>query len=100
MAFWVYLLKCSDGTYYTGHTDDLEKRIGEHMSGQCGGYTALRRPLKLAFTEYFPTRLEAITMEKRIKGWSKAKKEALIAGDWERLSSLARRKTKRDKTSN
>lgn len=95
MAFWVYILKCADGSYYTGHTDDLEKRMGEHISGQCGGYTAIRLPVDIVYTEYFPSRLEALTMERRVKGWSKAKKEALIAGDWDRVSALARRRSKK-----
>ncbi len=90
MAFWTYILRCSDGGYYVGHTDALEQRIGQHQTGQIPGYTHKRRPVILVWTQDFPTRIEALEAERRIKGWTRAKKEALIAGDWERLSLLAR----------
>jgi predicted GIY-YIG superfamily endonuclease len=90
MSFWTYILKCSDGSYYTGHTDNLDARIGQHQSGQIEGYTHTRRPVTLAWCQEFTTRIEAQEAERRIKGWTRAKKEALIAGDWERLSILAR----------
>jgi len=92
-VFWVYLLRCADGTYYTGHTDDLERRIGEHASGTCGGYTATRLPVELVFSQECPTRIEALNFERQIKGWSRAKKVALIRGDWEEISRLARNKS-------
>jgi predicted GIY-YIG superfamily endonuclease len=90
MAFWAYLLRCADGSYYAGHTDHLEHRIGAHQSGQLAGYTSTRRPVTLVWCQDFPSRIEALEAERRIKGWSRAKKEALIAGDWDRLSLLAR----------
>jgi predicted GIY-YIG superfamily endonuclease len=90
MAFWAYLLRCSDGSFYTGHTEALEHRIGQHQSGQIPGYTHTRRPVTLVWSQDFPSRLEALEAERQIKGWSRAKKQALIAGDWERLSLLAR----------
>ena len=90
MAFYAYILKCADGKYYTGHTDDLEKRIGQHQSGLIKGYTSTRLPVKLVWTQEFPTRYEALDAELRIKGWSQAKKEALINGDWNRLSFFAK----------
>jgi len=90
MSFYAYLLCCNDGTYYAGHTDDLEARMAMHHSGMIGEYTAARRPVALVWTDYFPTREEALFAERRIKGWSRAKKEALIAGDWDRISMLAR----------
>ena len=90
MSFHVYILKCADGSYYTGHTDDLEKRIGEHRSGQADGYTKTRLPVSVVYSENFPTRLEALEAEQRIKGWRRAKKEALIAEDWERLKRLSK----------
>jgi len=93
MAFWVYLLRCADGSYYTGHTDDLDKRIGEHVTGMCGGYTATRLPVNLVYSQACATRIEALTAERQIKGWSRAKKEALIRGDWEEISRLAKSKT-------
>ena len=93
MSFWVYILRCADGSYYTGHTDSLEKRIAEHTSGAVPGYTSSRRPIQLAFACDFETREEALGAELRIKGWSRTKKEALMADDWSRLSELAKRRT-------
>ena len=90
MAFHTYLLRCRDGTYYAGHTDDFENRIAQHRTGAFGGYTARRRPIELVWTDSFGTREEAQAAEQQIKGWSRAKKEALIAGDWARISALAK----------
>ncbi len=90
MAFWVYLLRCTDGSYYVGHTDDLEKRIQQHQAGELGGYTHTRRPVELVYSEDFSTRDDAFAAERQIKGWSRKKKEALIGGDWEALRRLAR----------
>ena len=90
MAFWVYILRGADGSYYVGHTDDLEKRLRAHKSGDFGGYTEKRRPVELTYSQDFPTREEAFTAERQIKGWSRAKKEALIRGDWNELRRLAR----------
>ena len=90
MAFFAYLLRCNDGSYYAGHTDDLDQRIGQHMSGALGGYTARRLPVVLVWSDSFATRDEAFAAERMIKGWSRAKKKALIAGDWDRISFLAR----------
>ena len=90
MAFHVYLLGCSDGSYYAGHTEDLEVRMGQHHEGAVSGYTATRRPVTLLWAEEFATRAEALEAERRIKGWSRAKKQALIAGDWDRIKMLAR----------
>src|SRR5713226_8440938 len=90
MAFWVYILKCADGSYYTGHTDDLNKRVGEHQSGELHGYTWDKRPVTLAFAQEFLTREEALASERQVKGWSRKKKEAMIRGDWNEVSRLAR----------
>lgn len=90
MPFHAYLLRCNDGSYYAGHTDNLEQRIAQHDAGALGGYTAARRPVELVWSEGFATREEAFAAERRIKGWSRAKKEALIAGDWDRLQALPR----------
>ena len=95
MAFYTYLLRCADGSYYAGHTDDIDHRMAQHSTGELGGYTAKRRPVMLVWSENFVTREEALTAERQIKGWSRAKKEALIAGDWERLSVLARNRQNR-----
>ena len=91
MSFWVYILRCSDKSYYTGHTDNLEKRIIEHKSGVIDGYTSTRLPVTLVFSEEFPTRDEALACELQIKGWSRKKKEALMARDWTEIKRLARR---------
>ena len=93
MGFWVYMLRCADGSYYVGHTEDVEQRVAEHESGAGRGYTATRRPVRVVFTEEFPSREEAIAAEIQIKGWSRSKKEALIQRDWTALTRLARRRT-------
>ena len=90
MAFYAYLLRCNDGSYYAGHTEDLEQRMAQHQAGVMPGYTAQRRPLSLVWSDTFPSRYEALSAERQINGWSRAKKEALIAGDWERVRVLAR----------
>ena len=88
LPFWAYILRCADGSYYTGHTDLLERRIGQHNLGLAD--TQHRRPVTLVWCQEFPTRPEALEAERRIKGWSRAKKEALMAGDWDLLSFLSR----------
>ncbi len=90
MAFWTYLLRCSDGSYYAGHTDDIDIRMAQHESGSLAGYTAKRRPVLLVWSDTFMTRDDAFAAERRIKGWSRAKKEALMKGDWDRIRQLAR----------
>src|SRR5512146_2355710 len=87
--FWVYILRCADGSYYTGHTDNLETRIGAHQSGECGGYTAARRPVELVWSQQFVSRVEALSAEVQIKGWSRKKKEAMMRSDWAEVSRLA-----------
>ena len=91
MSFWVYILRCADKSYYTGHTDNLEKRLAEHRSGEIEGYTSTRLPVKLVFFEEFPTRDDALASERQIKGWSRKKKEAVIKGNWHEVSRLAHR---------
>ncbi len=93
MGFWVYMLRCADGSYYVGHTDGLETRISEHESGEMGGYTAARRPVHLVFTQQFSSREAALAAELQIKKWSRKKKEALMRSDWAEVSRLARRRT-------
>src|SRR5450631_1083473 len=92
MSFWVYILKCRDGSYYTGHTDNLEARINSHVAGKIPGYTASPRPLALVFSQECATRYEALSAERRIKGWSRAKKEAMMRGNWREVSRLAKSK--------
>ena len=91
--FFVYLLRCADGSYYAGHTDDLERRVAQHGAGEIEGYTSRRRPVELVWSAETSSREEALASELRIKGWSRAKKEALIAGDWARVSELAKAST-------
>jgi putative endonuclease len=90
--FWVYILRCSDGSYYTGHTDNLEQRIGQHLIGQIPGYTATRLPVELIWSQACSTREEALNAERQVKGWSRRKKEAMIIGNWEAVSRLAKSK--------
>lgn len=90
MAFFVYILECSDKSLYTGHTDNLEPRLSAHHRGTFRGYTSRRRPLRLLFTEEFATREEALAAERQIKGWRRAKKLALARGDWGEVQRLAR----------
>src|SRR5215510_12340476 len=87
MSFWVYILRCADNSYYTGHTDNLEDRIAKHKAGEIAGHTSTRLPV-----EEFPTREEALACEQQIKGWSRSKKEALMRRDWAEVSRLARRR--------
>ncbi|WP_087745799.1 MULTISPECIES: GIY-YIG nuclease family protein [unclassified Acidovorax] len=89
--FWVYILRCADASYYTGHTDNLEKRIGEHQSGITGGYTSTRLPVELVWTQECSTREEALAAELQVKGWSRRKKEALLTGDWAAVSKFAKK---------
>ena len=89
MSFWIYILRCADDSYYIGHTDDLEQRIGQHQTGAIPGYTHNRRPVMLVFSQELQTREEALAAERQVKGWTRAKKEALIQGDWKRIRQLA-----------
>ncbi|MBI4987539.1 MAG: GIY-YIG nuclease family protein [Rhodocyclales bacterium] len=97
MSFWCYLLRCADGSYYAGHTDNLEHRIGQHRQGTCEGYTAKRLPVELVWSQEFVTREEALAAEQQIKGWSRRKKEAMMRGDWKEVSRLGKKDfSKRD----
>jgi len=88
--FYVYILCCADGAYYVGHTDDIERRLAKHNTGDATGYTANRRPVELVFLDEFASRDEAIARERQLKGWSRAKKSALIRCDWDALRRLSR----------
>ncbi len=88
----VYILRCADGSYYVGIArEDLERRVHEHQTGAYAGYTSRRRPVELVWAVEFPRFDEAIAFERQVKGWSRAKKEALIRGDFEALPGLAQR---------
>ncbi|MGE3967318.1 MAG: GIY-YIG nuclease family protein [Dongiaceae bacterium] len=91
MAAFVYILRCRDGRFYVGSTrGSLEKRFEEHNAGTYGGFTKSRRPVALVYSDAFERITDAIAAERRLKGWSRAKKEALIAGDLKRLAELSR----------
>jgi putative endonuclease len=88
----VYIILCADGSYYTGLTRKaVETRVGEHNLGINCDYTSRRRPVALIWSEHFERLTDAIATERRIKGWSRAKKEALMRGDFKALSQLSSR---------
>jgi predicted GIY-YIG superfamily endonuclease len=89
--FFTYILRCADGSYYVGHTDDVQRRIAQHESGASSGYTATRLPIQLVWFEEFPTREEAKAAEAQIKNWSRKKKAALIDGKIDELKRAARK---------
>ncbi len=92
----VYIVLCADGSYYTGLTrKEVETRVSEHNLGINADYTTRRRPVKLVWSERFDLLTDAIATERRIKGWSRAKKEALIRGDYDALPALAARRSKK-----
>ena len=93
MNAFVYILRCSDGSYYVGSTrGSLDKRIAEHNAGTFDGYTAQRRPVTLVFSQDFDRITDAVAAERQLKGWSRVKKEALIAGDFDALHQFAQRR--------
>ena len=94
--YFVYILKCSDESYYTGVTNDLERRVGEHQSGIINGYTSSRLPVKLVYSERFSDVNQTIKSEKQIKGWNRKKKEALIAGNFDLIVKLSKQKVKKN----
>jgi len=88
----VYILRCADGSYYVGSTkQEVEARVWEHNNLAIDGYTSTRRPVELVFTETYDRITDAIARERQIKGWSRKKKEALIALAYEALPGLSRR---------
>ncbi|MES3153602.1 TrmH family RNA methyltransferase [Sphingomonas faeni] len=89
MTFWAYVVRCADDSYYTGHTDNLERRIGQHNLGEISGYTQTRRPVTLMWCQDFGSRQEALAAEFQVKGWSRRKKEALAREDWADLHDAA-----------
>ena len=99
MGAFVYMLRCSDGSFYIGSAtgNDLSKRIAEHQAGAYPGYTHNRSPVQLVWSEYFDRIADAISAERKLKGWSRAKKEALAANDWQAVRTLSRRRGGRPK---
>jgi predicted GIY-YIG superfamily endonuclease len=89
MSFWVYILLCADGSYYVGHTSDLEERIACHNAGRGAIFTAARLPVTLVYSEMLGTASAATARELQFKKWSHAKKEALVHGERQRLHALS-----------
>ena len=89
MAFFVYILLCSDRSYYVGHTENMEQRIAEHRAQKHSGYTAHRLPVEVVYCQDFGSRDEALMAERQIKGWRRSKKEALINNDWQIIKELS-----------
>ncbi|NJC96175.1 MAG: hypothetical protein C3F07_11350 [Anaerolineales bacterium] len=92
---WMYILECSDGSYYVGSTKDLEYRLSEHQSGKGAIYTSRRLPVKLVYSEESERVVDAYAREKQVQNWSRAKREALIKGNPEDLPKLAKKKFKK-----
>ena len=89
-SYYVYILKCSDNSYYTGVTNDMDRRLLEHEKGiAADSYTSTRRPVELVFAERFNDIWQAVAFEKQVKGWSRKKKEAIIKDNWDALPKLA-----------
>jgi len=96
MHFFVYILDCSDGTFYTGNTSNLILRISQHHVGNNPtSYTYHRRPVKLIWAQEFPSRYEALRFERQIKGWSHKKKQALIEDDIMKIHQIVKQERKR-----
>jgi LAO/AO transport system kinase len=93
MPSWVYILRCKDGSYYSGVTSDLERRLDQHFHSDAG-YVAKRKPFQYLWSDEFANIDDAIAFEKQVKGWSRAKKEALMRGDWPKIQELARSKSR------
>jgi len=86
---WMYILECSDESYYTGSTNNLEKRIEEHQNGDGSNHTKMRLPIRLVYFEKFSRIEEAFIREKQVQGWSRNKKEALIYNQKNKLPELS-----------
>jgi predicted GIY-YIG superfamily endonuclease len=89
VPFRTYMLHLAGGLFYVGHTDDLDRRYAEHKSGLVPGYISGCKRIELVWSEEFQTRDDAKTSERKLKGWGREKKLALIRGDWSRISHLA-----------
>ena len=94
MGIHVYMLRCADNSFYVGSAtgDDLTPRIDQHNAGTYPGYTSKRRPVVLVWSQYFDRITDGIAAERQVKGWSRAKKEALIRSDWTEVSRLSQRR--------
>lgn len=88
---YLYILKCSNNSYYTGSTIDLERRLNQHKTGMGANYTKKHLPIELVYVEKYDKISDAFYREKQIQGWSKKKKEALINGDFNKLKELSKK---------
>ena len=88
----MYILKCADGSYYVGSTKNLELRLFQHQSGKGSRYTSGRLPVELVYAEEYDRIIDAYAREKQVQNWSRAKREALINGNPELLSALAKKR--------
>lgn len=86
----MYILECADGCFYTGSTQNIEARLFQHQNGEGAKFTASRLPVKLVYQEEYERIDEAFSREKQIQGWSRAKKLALIHGDFDQLPALSK----------
>ena len=93
MSFWTYMLHCRGGYFYTGHTENLETRIAQHQAGSAKGFASGHLPVELVWAQEFASRYEALQAERQIKGWSRAKRMALIRRDWASISNAAKSKS-------
>ncbi|MCG2787552.1 MAG: GIY-YIG nuclease family protein [Anaerolineae bacterium] len=89
---WMYILECADGSYYVGSTKDIERRLWEHQSGLGAKYTSYRLPVKLVYSEEYERVADAFAREKQVQNWSRAKRETLINGEYDKLPPLAKKK--------
>ncbi|MEW6766798.1 MAG: GIY-YIG nuclease family protein [Pseudomonadota bacterium] len=101
MSAFVYMLRCADGSFYVGSAtgNDLSQRVAQHDAGAFKGYTFSRRPVTLVWSQHFECITDAIAVERQVKGWSRAKKTALIKPSWETIRKLSRRRGGAQKTS-
>lgn len=97
MKGWLYILRCADNSYYVGSTNNLELRLAQHAAGEGSQYTRKRLPFELVFAQEFPSEHDAFLRERQVKGWSRAKKEALIREDFDALIMLAKSKASQTK---
>ncbi|WP_206446436.1 GIY-YIG nuclease family protein [Agrococcus sp. KRD186] len=89
---WVYILRCRDGSTYVGSTRDIDRRLDQHQRGQGAAYTRRRLPVELAFAHFDESVAAAFALEKQIQGWSRAKREALIRGDFQAIARAAKKR--------
>ena len=92
-SFFVYILRCSDGSFYVGHSTDVSERIAAHNAGRGAVWTSCRTPVVLVYKEAFATEADAVVRERQFKRWTHAKKNALVQGNLASLKRLSRCRT-------